>query len=305
MKKAKLVAVIPAYNEEKTIAKVIILTQQYVDRVIVCDDGSLDMTAVIAERLGATVIKHPVNMGKGEALKSAFEEAIKLNPDVVVTLDADDQHDPNQISELVKPITSGECDVVIGSRYVEGAKQETPFFRKIGLGVINFLYRKFINLPIKDTQSGFRAFSEKAFEVMLSCKEEGYGVESEQLAIAMKNGLNIIEVPIDAKYKGIDTKSKKNSLLHGGELISTFLRLVVTKRPLKYMGVPGALLTLMGVVLATYLLWLFNATQYFDIPLVVLTLVTSIMGLLLIISAVMMYGQERIIEVLNENKLEK
>jgi glycosyltransferase involved in cell wall biosynthesis len=87
-----IIACIPAYNEEKTIAKVIIKTQKYVDKVIVCDDGSKDMTSEIAERLGAIVIKHERNMGKGEALRNLFKKAIELNADIVITLDGDGQH---------------------------------------------------------------------------------------------------------------------------------------------------------------------------------------------------------------------
>jgi len=289
----RIAAIIPAYNEEKTIAKVILLTQRHVDNVIVCDDGSTDMTAMIAERLGATVIRHPVNKGKGEAFRSSFKEIVKLNPDIVVTLDADAQHDPNYIPELVEPILMGKGDIVIGSRYVEGAQTGASSFRKMGLRVINFLCRKATNLHVKDTQSGFRAYSLRALQVISSCEESGYGVESEQLALASKNGLHIIEVPISIKYKGLEKTSKKPPLLHGGELIASILRLVIEERPLRYLAVPGAILASIGAMLAAYLLWMFNITRYFSIPVAIAMLGMILIGLLLVMFAVTLHGLKR------------
>jgi len=116
-----IIACIPAYNEEATIAKVIIQTQKYVDKIIVCDDGSSDLTGLIAERLGAEVIRHERNLGKGAALRSLFKKAKELKAEIIVTLDADFQHDAADIPKLIKPILDGEADVVVGSRYFKGA----------------------------------------------------------------------------------------------------------------------------------------------------------------------------------------
>ncbi|MEM2613688.1 MAG: glycosyltransferase family 2 protein, partial [Nitrososphaerota archaeon] len=113
----KVIACIPAYNEEKTIAKVILKTKKYVDKVIVCDDGSIDMTAEIAEALGAEVIRHERNMGYGAAISSLFKKAVEEGADIMVTLDGDGQHDPDEIPKLIKPIVEDEADVVIGSRF--------------------------------------------------------------------------------------------------------------------------------------------------------------------------------------------
>ena len=116
-KKPFIVAVIPAFKEEENIAKVVLLTKKYVDLVIVGDDGSDDMTAEIAKALGAIVIRNNKNMGKGYTLKRLFNEALKLGADIIVTLDADGQHDPKYIPKLTEPIINGEADIVIGSRY--------------------------------------------------------------------------------------------------------------------------------------------------------------------------------------------
>jgi glycosyltransferase involved in cell wall biosynthesis len=113
-----VVACIPAFNEERTIASVVVRALKYVDRVVVCDDGSGDLTGEIAEGLGAFVLRHDRNMGKGVAVRTAFRYAKDLEPDVVVMLDGDGQHDLGEIPRLVEPVVVGEADMVVGSRYV-------------------------------------------------------------------------------------------------------------------------------------------------------------------------------------------
>ena len=115
--KPVVVAAIPAYNEEKTIARVVLQAQRHVDSVLVCDDGSEDLTTEIAERLGATVMRHERNLGKGAALKSLFEMALEVNADVVVTLDADGKHNPSEIPLFISQVLDGDADIVLGSRY--------------------------------------------------------------------------------------------------------------------------------------------------------------------------------------------
>jgi len=129
-KKPYIVACIPAYNEGLTIAKVILKARKHVDKVIVCDDGSTDMTAEIAEALGAEVIRHKRNMGYGAAIGSLFRRAREIGADVMVTLDADGQHDPDYIPRLIKPIIKGEADIVIGSRFL-GGDVEVPTYRRM------------------------------------------------------------------------------------------------------------------------------------------------------------------------------
>ena len=135
----KVVVMIPAYNEEKTIAKVVLLAQKQVDMVVVCDDGSKDLTADIAERLGVTVIRHDKNSGYGAAIQSLFRKAMEMNADVMVTLDADGQHDPREIPQLTEPILDDKADVALGSRFL-GKKSDAPginrkapsFFNEMG-----------------------------------------------------------------------------------------------------------------------------------------------------------------------------
>jgi len=297
--RVKTVAIIPAWNEESTIAKVILRAKQHVDNVIVCDDGSTDMTPLIAEALGAMVIRHAERRGKGEALRTLSKEVMELGPDIIVALDGDGQHDPDEIPLLVKPIEAGESEVVIGSRYVDGGKMDAPWYRRLGLWALNFLYGKATGLPVKDTQSGFRAYSQKAFGLLIKYDANGYGVEGEQLMLAAKNGFKVTEVPISAKYRNLKTTSKKPALLQGADLIATLLRIVVEERPLKYLGLPGIGLTSLGAMLGLYLLWMFNITRYFSVLIALLAAVMLTVGMVLVVFAITLHGLKRVSEKLN------
>ncbi len=124
---------IPAFNEEQSIARIIIEAQKHADTVIVCDDGSTDLTAQIAERLGADVVRHEENCGYGAAIKSLFKRALEFGADVLVTLDGDGQHDASEIPQVIEPIIEGNADVVIGSRFIDAkGTAEMPFYRKVG-----------------------------------------------------------------------------------------------------------------------------------------------------------------------------
>jgi len=293
------VAIIPAYNEESSIAKVIVQTKQYVDEVIVCDDGSTDMTYKIAESLGVRVVRHTKNQGKGAAFRTLAKEVRKLKPEVIVTLDGDGQHDPREIPLLVEPIEIGESDMVVGSRYVDGSNMDAPLYRRVGLRVINFLYKKGTGVSVTDTQSGFRAYSLKAFRSVMGYDDDGYGMDGEQLSLATKNGLRVMEVPISVNYSGPSPTSKKPPLLHGADLISSLFRLIVEERPLLYLGVPGIAMTGIGMILGLFLLWTLNETRYFSLPLATVTLGAFVVGLLLIIAAITLHGLKRIFVKVN------
>ncbi|RLE64057.1 MAG: hypothetical protein DRJ47_08620 [Thermoprotei archaeon] len=302
-RKPFIVALIPAYNEENSIAGVVLRVQRQVDKVIVCDDGSRDLTGEIAERLGAEVIRHEKNLGKGVALRNLLRKAREFNPDIVVVLDADGQHDPEEIPRLVEPLKKGMADMVIGSRYVGGAVLEAPLYRRIGLKIINFLNRRLIKSTIKDTQSGFRAFTVKALEALEEAESRGFGIESEQIQLAIKKGLRIIEVPVTIRYKGLKETSKKPPILHGGEIIATILRLIVEERPLLYLGMPGSILIAASIALGTYLLWLFNTTRYFSIPIAIITLGATFIGITLLVAALTLYALKRTTDKIKTEKL--
>jgi glycosyltransferase involved in cell wall biosynthesis len=234
-------------------------------------------------------------MGKGATLIDLFTAAKKYDPYIVITLDADGQHDPNDIPRILEPLKKGDADLVIGSRYIRGAKTDAPLYRRFGLKIINFLSRRMIKSNVKDTQSGFRAFTIKALKE-LHTESDGFGIESEQIILALKSGLRIREVPITIKYKGLPKTSKKHFLLHGGEIITTILKLVVEERPLLYLGLPGIILMLLAIMLGTYLLLLFNATRYFSLPIAIIVLGASLAGITLMIAALTLYALNRIVK---------
>ena len=130
----KLTIGIPAFNEEKNIASIIVKLKKFVDTIIVCDDGSTDSTADIAQNLGAIVISHPKNLGYGAGINSIFNKAKEIDSDILVTFDADGQHRIEDIKKVIEPIEKNNADLVIGSRFLNDAKEKIPAYRKPGPG---------------------------------------------------------------------------------------------------------------------------------------------------------------------------
>jgi len=287
--KPVIVACIPAYNESKSIADTVSKVSQYVDEVIVCDDGSRDGTGEIAEQHGAMVIRNPTNLGKGAALRNCFETAKKIAADVVVTLDADGQHDPDDIPKLMRPIMRGEADLVIGSRYLEGSSMDPPLYRRVGLTVINSLGQSAM-AAVKDTQSGFRAFNKKALRLFADADESGFGAESEQLAIARRFELKVQEVPTTIRYAGLENTSKKDPVAHGVELVAVAIKLLIHDRPLMMIGFPGALCIASSLVSGYLLVKDFNMFGYFSVPMALITFSFLTLGTLMILSSFIFYA---------------
>ena len=285
-RKKSIIICIPSFNEEKTIAKLIIDAKKYSEKIIVIDDGSSDYTPKIAKELGVELIQHEKNLGKGAALKSGFTHAMTFSPDVIVTLDGDGQHDPNFIPNLIEPIIDEKADVVIGSR---SSKTKMPKYRKVGLKAINFLNKKAINLKLNDIQSGFRAYSNKSVVAMSQESFQDYSAEFEQLESLSHKGFKITEVPVEFIYQGLVKTSKKNFLTHGGELILASLFMIIARRPIIYLALPGTILLTVGLFYAFYTLYLFNVDRYFSLPMSILSGGLFVVGSLLILSSMFIY----------------
>ena len=281
-----IVAAVPAYCEEKTIATVILEAQRYVDKVVVCDDGSRDLTAEIAERLGAIVVRHERNLGKGAAFKSLFGKALELDADVVVTLDADGQHDPGEIPHLVKPILSGDADITVGSRFMAG-NNEMPLYRRFGSRVLNGLVNMFGEEKVSDTQSGFRAYNRKAL-MEIDITTEGIGVDSEILMKAYGNDVKIKEVPISCRFKGVDG-STYHPVRHGANVVGSIIRYASERKPLLTFGLPGATVLAVGLMLFIYVLQVYFTTKQFAIGYMLTSMIAIVVGVFAIFTAIILY----------------
>ncbi len=215
----------PAYNEEHYIAEMITQVKQYADEVIVVNDGSTDNTTQIATDIGAMVISHRKNLGHGAAIISILSEAKKRTFDVLVTIDADTQHSPNDIPNLIKPILEG-YDLVIGSR----RREDVPKYRYLGGRVLSFLTQILSGEKVSDSQSGFRAYSPKAV-AELWLKETGTAWCSEMISEATKKNLRIVEVPISIKY----TKdgATLNPVVQGFYTLFRITVMIIRQRALK------------------------------------------------------------------------
>lgn len=191
--------VLPAYNEGKVIQKTIeSIRKEGFNNIIVVDDGCKDNTSEIARISGAIVVKHPINRGKGAATQTGLDAAKLLEANIIVTMDSDGQHNPKDIKSLVQPIEEEQADVVIGSRFIE-KNENFPLSRVIMNKIGNIVTFIFFGAFSSDSQSGFRAYSNKAANSVYSYMDR-YEFESEMLGHIKKAKLKIKEVPIKVTY---------------------------------------------------------------------------------------------------------
>ena len=249
----KILVAMPAYNEERYIGSVILKARQYADEVIVLDDGSTDDTSEIARLAGATVIRHEENKGYGAAVQSLLAEAKKKNPDILILLDADSQHNPDEIPSLIKPIISEGSDLVVGSRKQQ--KVKIPPYRRAGQRVLSYFSSVLSREKLSDSESGFRVFSRKAVDV-LEPHETGMAVSAETIADAARKGLKITEVPISITY----TKdgSTLNPIRHGLGVLTRILAMISERRPLFFFGLGGSILATFGLIAGVRTLHIFS-----------------------------------------------
>jgi len=196
--RVRVVACIPAYNEENSVERVVIGTRRHIDEILVVDDGSKDHTGLIVRRLGAPVIHHDKNFGKGVAIRDGLGWAKDNNIDILVALDADGQHDPDDIPELIAPLQRGEADIAIGSR-IKGRRGPASMDR-ITLAsnrVVSCMLSLRYGGNFTDLQSGYRAFNRNAIETLFSrLRSTRFEIELEVFSKAKAYGLTIKEVPV-------------------------------------------------------------------------------------------------------------
>ena len=287
-----ILAAIPAYNEEIAIGSVILRTKKYVDKVVVIDDGSSDATAQIAALAGADIIQHNSNMGKGAALNHAFENAKEIGADILVCLDADGQHNPDELPQLLIPIQNGEADMVIGSRFLD-QKSSIPKYRRAGQTLLNSLTNSISNTKVTDSQSGFRAFSKKAI-MSLSLEETGIGIESYMQCSADDLQLKILEVPISCRYD-VEHGSKMNPVHHGFSVINAILKIIEERRPLLFFGLSGGVLVCTGLILGLWVVNIFSETEQFAIGTALIAILAIIVGVISIFNGIMLHSISKLI----------
>jgi len=288
-----VVACIPAFNEEATIARVVLLAERHVDQVFVCDDGSTDMTGNIAEALGAVVILHEANLGYKAALLSLFEEARKKGVDVVVTLDADGQDDPSEIPRLLERLNAGDVDIVIGSRFLEGGGSEAPEGRKAGTLEITGTGAEG-GVKVTDAQSGFRAYTRHALE-SLSLIEKGIGVSTEILIKAVEEGLRIAEVPIHVKHA--ESSSTPSPVPQGPDLAPTSLDRLSIRHPVVFYGGPGFIISAVALVFWLWMLQIFDSSREIDPNLALVAAGACTVGLILLLVSIAFWVINSVVRV--------
>lgn len=298
-----IVVGIPAFNEEYTIAHVILEAQKFADKVIVCDDGSTDYTPRIAESLGADVIHHKKNSGYGASIKSLFVRAHQYNADVFVTLDADGQHQPNEIPFVIKPILEDTADIVIGSRFVDkNGTAEMPLYRQLGAKLITKMVNGSAKNGVTDSQSGFRAYSYLALD-RLKFFEEGMSASVEILLKASRNDLRIAEVPSTCKYHLEEGEtSTENPVTHGVGVLFSLIRLIVEERPLLFLGIPSLFFLLAGVIFGVWTLQIYAIRQAIETNVALASFGFILIGFFMLSTAITLYSIARISEKFSANK---
>ncbi len=292
----KIIIGIPAFNEEKNIASIITKLMNITNSIIVCNDGSSDLTSEIAEKMGVVVINHEKNLGYGAAIRSIFLKAKELDGDILVTFDADGQHRIEDIENVTTPIINQEAELVIGSRFLDDSEKEVPQYRKVGIKVITKITNASIKEKLTDSQSGFRAYSKKVVDE-LNPSELGMGISTEILIKASSKNFKIIEVPIKILYSG-DT-STHNPISHGSSVILSTIKYTSIEHPLKFYGIPSIIFFIVGISF-TYL-----AAQYYaeigrlNTNLTIVAAGTVLIAVVLLITSILLYS---LVSVVRERK---
>jgi len=286
----KICAILPAYNEELAIGSVIVRSKEFVDNIIVVDDGSTDGTAEIATLAGATVLRHVKNLGKGAALRTGFAAAD--GADIIVMLDADGQHEPTYIPALVKPILDGEADIVNGSRYLDGNNLGTPLYRRFGQIILDKAVHINSGIKVTDSQSGFRAFAswtKSAFRF----DTDGMAIESEMLDDAARAGLRIKEVKIGVRY---DVRKRgANPISHGLTVLVNVLHHIELRRPLFYFTIPGILFAAIGIGMGLEFLMTFQKGGNLNFGPTLLMILLTLLGSFLALTGIILHSISRLL----------
>jgi len=287
---------IPAYNEEKNIASIIVKLKKIAQKIIVCNDGSTDLTGEIAQKLGAIVINHPKNLGYGSGIRSIFQKAKEIDSDILVTFDADGQHQVEDIKKVIEPILKNEVDVVIGSRFLENKNVSTPEYRKIGIKLITKVTNSTLKEKITDSQSGFRAYNKDVI-TKLDPGDVGMGISTEILIKASSYGFKIAEVPINILYEG--NTSTHNPVSHGTSVLLSTIKYISIEHPLKFYGIPSLIFFVIGLTFTFLSVQYYTEIGRLNTNLTLIGAGTILIGVILVITTILLYS---LVSVVREGK---
>ena len=283
----KILIGLPAYNEEKNIASIIIKIKKIYDQIIVCNDGSTDLTGPIAENMGATVLTHPKNLGYGSAIRSLFTKFIESDADILVTFDADGQHRVDDIKTVIDPIIKNEADITIGSRFLDDNNTNVPTYRKIGIKTITNLTNVGAKTKLTDSQSGFRAYHKRVISDIFP-SEHGMGVSTEILMKANKRQFRIREVSIKVLYEG--NTSTHHPVSHGVSVILSTMKFISIEHPLKFYGIPGFVFLGIGLIFIIWTIQVFSESRVILTNVALIGLASTILATMLLMTAIMLYS---------------
>jgi glycosyltransferase involved in cell wall biosynthesis len=250
-----IVVTIPAYNEEKTIGKVItdikkvMEEHKYNSKIIVVDDGSKDDTKLVSKKAGAIVFSHPKNYGLAETFRTEMKEALKLNPDIIVHTDADSQYLASDIPKLIKPIAQKEADLVLGSRF-KGKIESMPFIKRIGNIAFSGVISK---TKVTDCQTGFRAFTKKVAHLEI---KSNHTYTQEQVIRSIKEKFRIFEVPVYFAKRHGKSRLIKSPFSYAIKAWINIIRVYRDYEPLRFFGGIGGFFLCIGFLIGLYFLYL-------------------------------------------------
>ncbi|MHA1344448.1 MAG: glycosyltransferase family 2 protein [Promethearchaeota archaeon] len=282
----KVVVTIPAYNEEKTIGRVIddinevLSKQKYNYKILVVDDGSKDKTAEVARSKGARVYSHISNKGLANAFKTEIRESLKLNPDIIVHTDADGQYLAEDIPKLIEEVNNG-YDLVLGSRF-KGKIESMPLIKRIGNIAFSKLISGIIKFKISDCQTGFRAFNKNVAENIDIISDHTY--TQEQIIKAVRMNFKIKEVPVYFAKRDGESRLMKGPFEYAFRAFVNLVRIYRDYNPLKFFMKLGGIFLFFGGIIGVYLLYLFFTTGMVKhIPLAILGVLLIMMGIQIVL----------------------
>ena len=284
---------IPAFNEEKNIAKIIVKLKKIYDEIIVCNDGSADLTGEIAENLGAIVINHKQNLGYGAGINSIIKKSKEIDTDILVTFDADGQHKVEDVIKVIEPIKNGDADLVIGSRFLSKTKEKIPEYRKIGINIITKVTNAGLKKKITDSQSGFRAYSKDLIS-KLDISDMGMGISTEILIKTNSLGFRITEIPITILYEG--KTSTQNPISHGTSVLFSTIKFTSIEHPLKFYGIPSLIFFVIGLSFTFLSIDYYMEVGRINPNVTIVAAGTTAIAVILLVASVLLYSLANIVK---------